>query len=746
MSILSGSGWNSHTLGTLNSGIAALGRRSLADALGVYGGFKGLADALSAVNDGEFKAATDELEKEGVIDEDGECGPGWHLEEGPDGPMCVPDDPDWAAENPASRENKEIVAPDIHGTFSRLVTNLTDWAGITGKAVNQQPTRGGDTWFVPNYSAVRQASIDVACGCAGSLETTDGQPYVVAPYSFEKGGAYQIIEHGDVLDIPRLHLSFDREELNEQYRDLHKEDNKSTTTGGAAVLKQQIDYTAAAERAYRLRHATPIRGTLHHSIRREAHGHEVGVFQRVLMWVQDNLKASTPPGAETERFLTDLSEDEVAEILQEQEGDAVAPDYPNIVAAIDSFLDSVSPGASIDPVAARAFIQQQNMQDHVMFSDSLGDFAFIGEDLDARPYPGGEEQLLIDAQRIIDRFDSRPNGPGDRGTANQLTEGVRVGDTSHKVDGKYVAQPLRAMTLDEAKTLAKKLVYRRAGPGTPLGDLLGSFTYMEWARPGTRYTPEHGAGGELLPEDEWYEKQVWGYHGGSDAFSGGTWMPNDSHFKNPFTNPATYEPEDKGFGPTMREEQDHYYQAIAELSDPMSGLPSSLVHISLGGTYNKGSSSYEFNRARRARVAELNEQVRQDKYAAFVKVNGKYRSHQAARGLYDGATSSRDRHGRPLSTTREQIEYQDQAYLQLKKRADEIGNDVTTGWELATTALTYGVGTIKPGMDNSGYLKTSQLQHRVVMRDYREPPSGDYRDQYSGTPYVNPHAMNENWH
>jgi hypothetical protein len=298
--MLNGSGWNSHTLGTLNSGIAALGRRNLEDALGVYGGFSGLAEALSAVNDGEFQAAADELENEGVIDENGECGPGWHLEEGPDGAICVPDDPTWDSENPASRENKEIVAPDIHGTFSRLIAGITDWAGITGKSVNQRPTRGGDAWFVPNYAAVRQASIDTACSdCTGSLQTTDGAPYVVAPYSFAEGGAFQIMAHADVLDIPNLHLPFDREELNEQYRDLHKEDNKSTSTGGAAVLKQQIDYTAIAERAYRLRHATPIRCTLHHSIRREAHGHEVGVFQRVLMWVQDNLKASTPPSANT---------------------------------------------------------------------------------------------------------------------------------------------------------------------------------------------------------------------------------------------------------------------------------------------------------------------------------------------------------------------------------------------------------------------------------------------------------------
>jgi hypothetical protein len=816
MATLSGSGWTSHTLGTLNSGIAALGRRSLADALGVYGGFSGLADALSAINDGEFQAAADELEKEEVTDEDGE--------------VVLDEDGNVVEEiNPASRENKEIVAPDIHGTFTRLIKNLTDWAGITGKSVNQQPTRGGDAWFVPNYSAVRQASIDTACGsCTGSLETNDGEPYVVDPYSFAEGGAFQIIAHADVLAIPHLHLSFDREALNEQYRDLHKEDNKSTTTGGAAVLKQQIDYTAAAERAYRLRHATPIRSTLHHSIRREAHGHEVGVFQRVLMWVQDNLKASTPSDAIT------AAASQAASAAAVGSG-AVAPDYDgDIVAAIDSFLtkgenseieqeaaieqrrhelrakraagglsgyesqaitaelaqieqDRLARNRepfSIDPVAARDFIQQNNMQDHVAFSEAQGAFLFIGEDLDTRPYLGGEEQLLIDAQKIIDRFDSRPNGPGDRGTANLLQEGMRYydsadtdhrGNQSHYVKDTHGVFKRRELTLDEAKAIAKQLVKFRNGPGTPLGNLLGSLRYTEtrdlpaiaagcaYGGPGGDFKV-HSSGAMIqagchgrtrlangkwrdtnLPEDEWYEARVWTYHNSPDAFSGGTWLA--SGMKNPYTNPTTIGWEHKGFGPSILEQQAIYKLATAELSHPMSGLPPSLVARSLGGTYSKGSSSYEFSKIRRERTAELHAELRQAKYDAWAKVNGKYHSNQAARGLSDGGTPSFDRRGRELLSEAEHIEKIDAAYRAFKARADLVGvvDDGNTS-SLAIYVLGLGLGTSVPGMDTSGYLQTDSMRGSPIRYSdgtLVNPPilpislggTPDYRDQYV-----------ENWH
>jgi hypothetical protein len=262
MATLSGSGWNSAKLGTLNSGVAALGRRSLTDALGAYGGFSELAEALTELNDGEFIEAADELEEEAKKEKE---------KEEKEGPV-----------NKANRADKELVMPDIAETFTRLIGDLVEWTKSIGKAARNKPEHkhvvgSGDYWFVPRYQAVLAAAANLS-PTAEDLE---------------------LISSADVLNISKMHLHFDRDTLNEQYRDLHKEDNKSTTTGGAAVLKMQIDYTAAAERAYRLRHATLVRCTMHHSIRKEAHGHDVGVFEKTLAAVQATLKASAPPPPST---------------------------------------------------------------------------------------------------------------------------------------------------------------------------------------------------------------------------------------------------------------------------------------------------------------------------------------------------------------------------------------------------------------------------------------------------------------
>jgi hypothetical protein len=257
MATLSGSGWNSAKLGTLNNGVAALGRRSLNDALAAYGGFAELAEALAAVNDGEYAAAADELENEAEKEKE---------EEEKDGPV-----------NTANRADKKLTVPDIAGTFTRLIEDLVEWTKGVGKAARNVPEHkhivgSGDYWFVPRYAAVRAASVNLNPSAAD----------------------LELLKSADVLNIPELHHGFDRELLNEQYRDLHKKDNESTTTGGASVLKMQIDYTAAAERAYRLRHATSVRCSMHNSIRKEAHGHAVGVFEKTLATVQATLKASSP--------------------------------------------------------------------------------------------------------------------------------------------------------------------------------------------------------------------------------------------------------------------------------------------------------------------------------------------------------------------------------------------------------------------------------------------------------------------
>lgn len=139
----------------------------------------------------------------------------------------------------------------IHEVFTQTINDLTEWAECTGKALNNEEQ---NKWFIPD----------------------------------------KVKWSADPLKIPEIEKAFDREKINENYRDLIKDANAGGTTGETMVLKQQLDYVAALERAYRLRHATSIRCSLHNSIRREAHGHAKGVFQRVLTIVTDNLTASSP--------------------------------------------------------------------------------------------------------------------------------------------------------------------------------------------------------------------------------------------------------------------------------------------------------------------------------------------------------------------------------------------------------------------------------------------------------------------
>jgi hypothetical protein len=217
-----GSEFNSYTLGILGRGVEALGRDNLADALGTYGGYEGLADALREINDGEFAAAADQLEAEA-------------------------NDPRLVVEKYQPNKPRELVAVDLHKTFTQVIGTLTTWTKTIGEAIAGSATP--NVWFKPEGLA-------------------------------------------DPLDIPKIEEAFDRAPINEQYRDGHKNnDGEVITTGGAAALKQQMAYVAAAETAYRLRHATSVRCTLHHAMRKEAHGHDKGIFQRIQSWLVDNIKA-----------------------------------------------------------------------------------------------------------------------------------------------------------------------------------------------------------------------------------------------------------------------------------------------------------------------------------------------------------------------------------------------------------------------------------------------------------------------
>jgi hypothetical protein len=89
----------------------------------------------------------------------------------------------------------------------------------------------------------------------------------------------------DLLDVPNLHEpAWNRDELNQNYsQDVLTQDSASRGTQGDIIaMKIQIDFMAEEERAWRLRHATPVRCACVAHGRLAGHGiAEHGIFSRV---------------------------------------------------------------------------------------------------------------------------------------------------------------------------------------------------------------------------------------------------------------------------------------------------------------------------------------------------------------------------------------------------------------------------------------------------------------------------------
>jgi len=67
------------------------------------------------------------------------------------------------------------------------------------------------------------------------------------------------LEASDLFAIPELHKpSFDREKINTNFCECISDSGKGTV-GDIISLTTQNDYNAAEERAFRLRHASPVR-------------------------------------------------------------------------------------------------------------------------------------------------------------------------------------------------------------------------------------------------------------------------------------------------------------------------------------------------------------------------------------------------------------------------------------------------------------------------------------------------------
>lgn len=86
--------------------------------------------------------------------------------------------------------------------------------------------------------------------------------------------AWQVpAETADLLDVPKLHQpGFDRTALNVNYQECVQDTDDPGTVGDVISIKQQIDYNATEERAFRLRHATVVRCFTHAAGRRHGLG------------------------------------------------------------------------------------------------------------------------------------------------------------------------------------------------------------------------------------------------------------------------------------------------------------------------------------------------------------------------------------------------------------------------------------------------------------------------------------------
>lgn len=111
---------------------------------------------------------------------------------------------------------------------------------------------------------------------------------------FVPGGSWS----GDPLDLPGVAAAFSRTAIAGAYQSFFFD--PAGTAGDCLAAKLQSDYLASQERAYRLRHLTPVRAAAHACARLAGHADAGnGVFARVSGYLQDILVAGSaglPPG------------------------------------------------------------------------------------------------------------------------------------------------------------------------------------------------------------------------------------------------------------------------------------------------------------------------------------------------------------------------------------------------------------------------------------------------------------------
>lgn len=97
---------------------------------------------------------------------------------------------------------------------------------------------------------------------------------------------------GDPFNMAGVAQAFSRAEIAESYQGFFFD--AYGTAGDCIAAKVQSDYLACQERAYRLRHLTPVRAAAHACARQRGHSNgSVGVFARVTSHIQDVLVAGS---------------------------------------------------------------------------------------------------------------------------------------------------------------------------------------------------------------------------------------------------------------------------------------------------------------------------------------------------------------------------------------------------------------------------------------------------------------------
>jgi hypothetical protein len=99
--------------------------------------------------------------------------------------------------------------------------------------------------------------------------------------------------NGDPQDIVGMNLAFKRDNLNAQYQSVLGTPEHKGTVGEAMVVKLQIDYVAALERAFRTRHCSSIRAKIHAAGRRRGQGDtSKGLWAGNVLWLERMLFAA----------------------------------------------------------------------------------------------------------------------------------------------------------------------------------------------------------------------------------------------------------------------------------------------------------------------------------------------------------------------------------------------------------------------------------------------------------------------